>query len=61
MDNKGLSVFKEKEALARFRCPSCRHLLRDPVQPSCGHRLCKSCVDTIIDNECPPHCPLEDC
>ncbi len=61
MDTKDLSIFKDKETLARFLCPSCRHLLRDPVQPSCGHRLCKPCADTIIDNEYPPCCPLKDC
>ena len=61
MDTRNSSIFKEKETLARFLCPSCRCLLQDPIQPSCGHRLCKPCADTIIDNECPPCCPLEDC
>ena len=49
-----LVIFKESGALARLLCPSCRNLLCDPVQPSCGHHLCRSCADMMIDNEFPP-------
>lgn len=36
----------------------CEYLLRDPVQLSCGHRVCKHCADELIDNaETTPLCP----
>ena len=35
----------------------CNLLLNDPVQPACGHRLCKSCADSLIKEEKSPRCP----
>jgi hypothetical protein len=30
----------------RFFCPFCQLLFREPYQLECGHRLCKSCLDS---------------
>ena len=43
--------------LEQFCCVKCTLLLKDPVQPACGHRLCKSCADDIINQEDTPRCP----
>lgn len=51
------SVLKNHEDRGRFACTKCSSLLQDPVQISCGHRLCKSCVDELIVNESVPQCP----
>ena len=32
-----------------------------PFSLAVGIASVKPCADTIIDNECPPCCPLEDC
>ena len=56
------STFTDKDAYERLKCPRCKLLLNDPVQPSCGHRLCRTCADEIINTgPSPPSCPLEDC
>ena len=49
----------DSETIARHTCPKCELLLRDAVQPSCGHRICKSCADEILVKETVPYCP--DC
>ena len=36
------------ENVAKYRCPQCRLLLRDAVQPSCGHWLCTDCAVEIF-------------
>ena len=56
------SLFADKDAYERLKCPHCKRLLNDPVQPSCGHRLCRVCANELIDSgPSPPRCPLEDC
>ena len=51
-------IFKESESLDRYSCIKCESLLQDPVQLSCGHRVCKHCADELIDNtEETPLCP----
>ena len=51
-------IFKESESLDRYSCIKCESLLKDPVQLSCGHRMCKHCADELIDNtEETPLCP----
>ena len=57
------SLFKDKAAFERLKCPYCKQLLHSPVQPSCGHRLCQLCADDILNNASrdPPTCPLIDC
>lgn len=54
-------LFKDQEALKRLLCPYCDKLLCDPVQPTCGHRLCRSCAEEIIAKDDPPMCPLSNC
>ena len=53
------TVFKgaTQESYEQLCCVECNLLLKDPVQPACGHRLCKSCADELIENETTPQCP----
>ena len=55
------TLFKNQDALKRYLCPSCGLLLKDPVQPTCGHRLCKSCAKDILNDENHPICPHPAC
>ena len=57
------AIFKDRDALNRYLCPKCNKLLSDPVQPSCGHRMCKSCVEEMLaqGRGGPPLCPSVDC
>ena len=51
-------IFKESDRLDRYSCIECKSVLQDPVQLSCGHRVCKQCADELIDNaETTPLCP----
>ena len=56
------NVFKDVDynrIIELYTCTKCKLLLRDPVQPYCGHRICQSCADEIIANEiilCCPEC-----
>lgn len=34
---------------ARFECPICLAWLRDPVVTSCGHRFCRSCIQSWLE------------
>lgn len=34
---------------ARFECPICLTWLRDPVVTSCGHRFCRSCIQSWLE------------
>ena len=36
------------ENVSKYRCPACHLLLRDAVQPSCGHWLCTECAVEIF-------------
>ena len=56
-----IAIFKDSNTLSRFRCPKCDLLLNDPVQPACGHRMCKSCADEILAEDTSPLCPHADC
>ena len=52
-------TFKSGESPDRYNCVECKLLLQDPVQLSCGHRVCKNCADELISNagEITPQCP----
>lgn len=51
-------VFKESDSLDRYSCIKCKSLLQDPVQLSCGHRVCRHCADELIDGaETTAQCP----
>lgn len=34
---------------ARFECPICLAWLRDPVLTSCGHRFCRTCIQSWLE------------
>ena len=53
--------FKEGTNLNGFICWECDLLLREPVQIACGHRLCKSCADELLQSGLPAQCPVQDC
>lgn len=36
-------------------CPSCKSLLQDPVQLTCGHSFCESCASDKLSSN--PRCP----
>ena len=56
------SIFKNKEDFTRFSCLLCNHLLQDPVQLACGHRVCQECAEKLIaSKEAELQCPAEDC
>ena len=43
--------FNEKnfgEIDSQYLCLYCSHIIRDPVQLNCGHRVCKSCANMLI-------------
>jgi len=56
------TIFKT-DLWKKYLCPKCGLVLKDAVQPSCGHWLCQSCADAILapDNENLPVCPRDDC
>ena len=58
--NVSKDIFKNSRALNDYLCSECKLLLKDPVQPACGHRLCKSCADGILQRpatlSCCPEC-----
>ena len=53
-------IFKDCENISQFSCSECRLLLEDPVQLSCGHRLCKCCADELVSNVT-LKCPESEC
>jgi hypothetical protein len=43
-------IVKNMESIdARFKCPNCELILREPYQLYCGHRICQACIK--IENE----------
>ena len=44
----------------KYQCPYCEHLLKDAVQPICGHWLCESCAAVIFSSNS-PKCPRPEC
>ncbi|GFR76693.1 TNF receptor-associated factor 3 [Elysia marginata] len=47
----------------KYYCLVDNRLLKDPVQTSCGHRMCKDCVEKFLGEEQSKRCPAneEDC
>ena len=54
------NIFEDRKIFEKYSCPACDLLLRDPVQPSCGHLLCKTCADKILERH-PAVCPAAQC
>src|SRR6056300_445787 len=52
------------EEMEKLKCCVCKQVLRIPMQTSCGHRICKMCVETLFkDKTGSVICPAaeEDC
>ncbi|XP_037968203.2 TNF receptor-associated factor 6-B [Plutella xylostella] len=43
---------------SRYECPVCLNWLREPVITTCGHRFCKSCITSWLQNS--GHCPIDN-
>ncbi|CAH2091694.1 unnamed protein product [Euphydryas editha] len=43
---------------SRYECPVCLNWLRDPVITTCGHKFCKSCITSWLQNS--GHCPIDN-
>ena len=56
ISNVQRKIFKSKEDVDRFYCPRCKSVLQEPVQITCGHRMCKSCADELLATEKVPTC-----
>ena len=59
-------IFKNRADFDRYSCSKGGHLLVEPVQLSCGHRLCRACADELIASEVKSAttrvtCPAQDC
>ncbi|XP_064401053.1 TNF receptor-associated factor 1-like [Halichondria panicea] len=54
------STSKNPALFDKYQCPYCNHLLKDAVQPICGHWLCECCADELLA-ESSPKCPKVDC
>ncbi|XP_028415920.1 TNF receptor-associated factor 3-like [Dendronephthya gigantea] len=54
----GIKITDEdrKKIDRKFICTSCNLLLSTPMQTSCGHMMCSSCVDTLLESS-NPRCP----
>ncbi|KAM3604561.1 uncharacterized protein V6R79_013022 [Siganus canaliculatus] len=51
----------ERTLQEMLKCPVCRDIFQDPRQLACGHSMCQSCLDSLIDHssDIPFRCP--DC
>ena len=59
-------IFKNRADFDRYSCSKGGHLLVEPVQLGCGHRLCRACADELIagkekDSTKSATCPVQDC
>lgn len=43
-----VEIFMGENFDRKFLCNHCSLILRDPVQSYCGHRFCRSCMESII-------------
>lgn len=57
MDNTIDNVQFEDKLPDRYACPLCKHVLKDPLQTSCGHRFCSRCLKASVSLE--GLCPLD--
>ena len=62
------SIFKNTADFDRYSCWKCSHLLQNPVQLACGHRLCRPCAEELVASagteslsETSLKCPAQDC
>ncbi|XP_070532247.1 TNF receptor-associated factor 2-like [Ptychodera flava] len=63
MPGYNIKILDEEDRVNKFLCMHCKLLLRDPQQSQCGHRFCRSCVDSILSGgnqyDC-PECMADD-
>lgn len=50
---------EETEPEARYECAICMNWLNEPVITSCGHRFCKSCLNSWLHNQ-RQLCPMDN-
>eukprot|EP00117_Sycon_ciliatum_P045399 scpid31318/ scgid5718/ TNF receptor-associated factor 3; CAP-1; CD40 receptor-associated factor 1; CD40-binding protein; LMP1-associated protein 1 len=55
----GYDVFFIDPLRDAHQCPICSMALKTPVQTSCGHRFCKTCIDPIIADVENAQCPVD--
>ena len=39
----------KSDILIKYKCPKCASVLKDAVQPSCGHWLCLGCAEQVFE------------
>ena len=44
----------------KYICVYCEKLLKQPQQTMCGHRICGTCVDTMLKDKPSVNCPGGD-
>lgn len=49
---------EETEPEARYECAICMNWLNEPVITSCGHRFCKTCLNSWLRNKS-QLCPMD--
>ncbi|XP_050681550.1 TNF receptor-associated factor 6-A-like isoform X1 [Leptidea sinapis] len=58
----GISALNEtvlsNQPESRYECPVCLNWLRDPVITTCGHKFCKKCITSWLQNS--GHCPIDN-
>lgn len=43
---------------SRYECPVCLNWLHEPMITTCGHKFCKSCITSWLQNS--GHCPIDN-
>lgn len=47
--NGGYDVEVADTISSKYECQICMLILRQPVQTLCGHRFCRSCLNSLYD------------
>lgn len=56
-------IFCDETVPSKYSCIECKHLLRNPMQTECGHRICRNCFELKLEEIESFECPAkeEDC
>ncbi|KAL5018948.1 hypothetical protein ScPMuIL_004670 [Solemya velum] len=57
---QGYDAMFEPDIDRKYICPVCLAALRDPMQTSCGHRFCKSCILGVVNGRVYAKCPVDN-
>eukprot|EP00117_Sycon_ciliatum_P043389 scpid40615/ scgid31421/ TNF receptor-associated factor 3; CD40 receptor-associated factor 1; TRAFAMN len=57
-DHGGYDAHFDPPLDKKLECPICLYALRDPIQTTCGHRFCKSCIERSLRAESKT-CPVD--